>query len=313
MHSIDWADLQYILAVARCGSLAAAARELGVNHATVLRRIAKFEARHGARLFDRQPGGYRLTPDHAHLLASIDLISDQVSGISRMITGEAGGFGGTVHLTTTDTFSAVLMGRHLAGFRAAFPDVVPVLTVTNSRLDLARLDADITIRPAPALPEGFTGTRIGDLVFGLFAPVSEAEEGERLWIGPGETLARSPASEWMLRHVPADRIAARADSYVAMTDLAANGLGRAMIPVCLGHREAGLSRQRMDGAPPSTGVWVAAHKDRARSPRIQAFLSFLTESLAEDAGLLAGQASAGAAGADRVPAVGSSSPPSPSG
>ena len=45
MHRLDWSDLQYILAVANNGSLAAAARALGVNHSTVQRRIASF-ARH---------------------------------------------------------------------------------------------------------------------------------------------------------------------------------------------------------------------------------------------------------------------------
>ena len=43
MHRLDWSDLQYILAVANHGSLAAAARALGVNHSTVQRRITSFE------------------------------------------------------------------------------------------------------------------------------------------------------------------------------------------------------------------------------------------------------------------------------
>ena len=64
MHRLDWTDLQYVLAVARAGSLAAAARELGVNHATVLRRVARLEEAQGAKVFDRHPGGYRLVADH---------------------------------------------------------------------------------------------------------------------------------------------------------------------------------------------------------------------------------------------------------
>ena len=39
MHRIAWDDLRYVLAVAEAGSLAAAARTLGVNHTTVLRRV----------------------------------------------------------------------------------------------------------------------------------------------------------------------------------------------------------------------------------------------------------------------------------
>jgi DNA-binding transcriptional LysR family regulator len=40
----DWQDLRYFLAAARLGSLTAAARELGVDHATVGRRVARLEA-----------------------------------------------------------------------------------------------------------------------------------------------------------------------------------------------------------------------------------------------------------------------------
>lgn len=38
-HRVDWDDLRFALAVADGGSVAAAARRLGVNHTTVLRRI----------------------------------------------------------------------------------------------------------------------------------------------------------------------------------------------------------------------------------------------------------------------------------
>ena len=41
----NWDDLRVVVAVAEHGSVAAAARVLEVNHATVLRRIAAFEER----------------------------------------------------------------------------------------------------------------------------------------------------------------------------------------------------------------------------------------------------------------------------
>ena len=39
----------------------AAAEHLGVNHSTVLRRIAQLEERLGAPMFEKLPTGYRLT------------------------------------------------------------------------------------------------------------------------------------------------------------------------------------------------------------------------------------------------------------
>jgi DNA-binding transcriptional LysR family regulator len=58
---MDWDDVGYFLAVGRGGSVRAAAERLGVNHSTVLRRIAQLEERLGARMFEKLPSGYRLT------------------------------------------------------------------------------------------------------------------------------------------------------------------------------------------------------------------------------------------------------------
>ena len=58
---IDWDDVRYFLAVARGGSVRAAAERLGVNHSTVLRRIAQLEERLGVHMFEKLPSGYRLT------------------------------------------------------------------------------------------------------------------------------------------------------------------------------------------------------------------------------------------------------------
>ena len=49
---IDWDDIRYFLAVARGGSVRAAAGHLGGNHSTVLRRIAQLEERLGTQMFE---------------------------------------------------------------------------------------------------------------------------------------------------------------------------------------------------------------------------------------------------------------------
>src|SRR5882757_3940905 len=50
---IDWQDLVHFACLSRAGSLSAAARELGVDHATVGRRIASLEQALGLHLVDR--------------------------------------------------------------------------------------------------------------------------------------------------------------------------------------------------------------------------------------------------------------------
>ncbi|MCB2152823.1 MAG: LysR family transcriptional regulator, partial [Rhodobacteraceae bacterium] len=58
MQRDNWDDLRFVLAVAEEGSVSGAARRLGVNHATVLRRIAAFEEATGVEIFDKTARGY---------------------------------------------------------------------------------------------------------------------------------------------------------------------------------------------------------------------------------------------------------------
>ena len=76
MAGLEWDDLRYVLAVANAGSLAGAARSLGVNHTTVLRRVSAFEKRMGLRLFERLPTGYVLTAGGEELIAAARHLED---------------------------------------------------------------------------------------------------------------------------------------------------------------------------------------------------------------------------------------------
>ena len=84
---MDWDDLRYFHAVAKSGSLSAAADALGVNHSTVFRRINAFEKRLGARLFERHRSGYLLTPAGEDLEAEVGQIEEQIETLQRRVEG----------------------------------------------------------------------------------------------------------------------------------------------------------------------------------------------------------------------------------
>jgi DNA-binding transcriptional LysR family regulator len=91
---IDWDDVRYYLAVAREGSVRAAAERLEVNHSTVLRRIAQLEERLGTQMFEKLPSGYRLTDAGEEVLefaeqmaASSDQLATRVFGRDQSVRG----------------------------------------------------------------------------------------------------------------------------------------------------------------------------------------------------------------------------------
>ncbi|MCP4821348.1 MAG: LysR family transcriptional regulator, partial [Shimia sp.] len=84
---MDWSAMPYFLAVAREGSLRAAALSLGATHATVDRQVKALEASYGVRLFDRTRGGMTLTPAGDSLLPMAESAEDAMHGAKARVLG----------------------------------------------------------------------------------------------------------------------------------------------------------------------------------------------------------------------------------
>lgn len=54
---------------------------------------------------------------------------------------------GVLRLTTTDAFSRLILGTHLAAFHQLYPRIKLELSLTSRQLDITNLDADVAIRP----------------------------------------------------------------------------------------------------------------------------------------------------------------------
>src|SRR5882724_8921932 len=87
--TIDWDDFRFVLAIVRGGTVSAAARQLGVDHATVIRRVDRLERHLSAKLFDRRKTGYLLTEagqrvaDSAEAMESTIVANQEAVGGSR--------------------------------------------------------------------------------------------------------------------------------------------------------------------------------------------------------------------------------------
>lgn len=309
MHRIGWDDLRYVLAVAERGSVAAAARALGVNHTTVLRRVHAFEQAHQLRLFDRLPTGYALTAEGEQLVVAARSIDDTVAALERRIAGQDLKLEGMIRVTTTDSLMATVVPPHLASFQSRHPQIAIELAMTNARLNLTKRDADVAIRPALERPEGLVGLRVADFGFAIYGAAAcfdaGAEEDLRnlTWLAGDELLAKSPATLWMRKHVPDARIVLRADSFVALYHAALAGLGLAALPCCLG--DASPHLRRIHGPEPElmTGLWLLTHRDLQNAARIRACIDHLAERLRAEAGLLSGASAAGRASPRRPAAA----------
>ncbi len=200
MAGLEWDDLRYVLAVASAGSLAGAARSLGVNHTTVLRRIDAFEKRLGLRLFERLPTGYVLTAGGEELIAAARRIDETVTTLERKLAGRDLRLSGTVRVTTTDTLMGSILPEILAEFRASHPGIQVEIAVSNLMFNLTKRDADVAIRPANDPPETLVGRRVAKIAFAIYGSARYLSKhkaktlAEHQWVGTGRQPCPAPRS-----------------------------------------------------------------------------------------------------------------------
>ncbi len=286
-HKGDWDDLRFVLAVAQAGSLAGAARALGVNHTTVLRRLGAYEARIGARLFERLPSGYVPTAAGETMIDELVAIDAAIHDAERRAAGQDRRISGTVRLSTTDTLMASILPDSLARVREMHPGILLEITTANTFAVLTRREADIVVRPTPTPPESLVGRRIAGLGYAVYAAPSylagralDAPLNDHAWLVPDASLRETVAARWLRANLREVVPVMQADSYVALRDLAAAGLGITLLPCYFGDMSHGLARLPETATLDlGSALWLLTHEDLRRVARINAVVMGLTATL----------------------------------
>ncbi|MEP3428832.1 MAG: LysR family transcriptional regulator [Roseibium sp.] len=287
MHKIDWGDLQYVHAVIEHGSLSAASRALGVNHATVLRRIALLEAAFDIKLFERRNDGYRLLPEGRSLLASFKTMDQASARILRNLSLTSKGLEGNYRLATTDSIACLLLPDYLKQLRETHSNINIEVVVSNNPIDMSQSGAEILIRPGLTLPSDLSGLHAGSIDFRVFGTPDYLEKNadrpisDLMWLGVAPNFAESTAGEWLFANAQTS-FNFSADSFLALASMATCGLGVTMVPGFIGRMTDGLVEAENMPQGPETDVWVATHEDFRRQSNIETLLSFFAEAIKAD-------------------------------
>jgi molybdate transport repressor ModE-like protein len=288
-------DLRLIRAIGEAGSLAAAARRLGVNHSSAFRRLGALERRLGARLFERGRAGYAATPAGEIALTTARQVLDELDALHGRLAGEDMRPSGVVRVTTTDTLVDFL-GPMLAAFGRGHPGITIELVVSNAFFALTRRDADVALRPAAEVPGHLVGTRLAAIAtaaYGTPALLKALQRGATLqelpWAAPDDSLSHLASARWVAREIAPERVAFRASSLMALVMAAHQGLGAAWLPCYLGDGKRRLRRLCPPLAELDSALWLLLHPDLRRVARIRAFTAFVTAWLKDRRTLLDGR------------------------
>ncbi len=287
MHNKNWDDLRYILAVGQAGSLNGAARALGVNHATVLRRVRAFEDRWQRQIFRKSQTGYELDPDIGDILDLIQDMEDSAAKMQRVLASKATEISGLVRLTSTDSLSQFVLPDIIRDLQEQHPGIQIELSATNQHVNMFLPEADLTIRPALKEPDNLHARKAGNMVLEIFATRQFWAENEGApfielnWLGVSGSLLQSPVGVWMADAIPTKVVKFRADSFVVLAQMASKGCGVCFLPRFVAYQDSNLVvNPKMDMAL-RTHIWVAGHEDLARNPHIKTCAEFLAKALRE--------------------------------
>lgn len=286
----DWNDLRYLLAVARLGSTLAAARELRVNQSTVHRRIARLERDLGLSLVLRHPTGYRLTEVGEQLLPGLGAVEASVAQLQRAIVGMKNELTGTIRLTCPEpVLSRVLAAGFVDRFNARYPGLRIDFVVSDRYLDLAKGEADVAFRSGEASDERLVGRKVAESSWAVYASRDYVRRRGSLrsvenllqhdLIGFDGAMEGHRATRWLAEVLPEARVVARNNSVLGVVAAVRSGLGVAPLPTPIGDAEAELV-QVLPPVPQLARAWyVLCHPDQRQTPRISAFMDFVTEEL----------------------------------
>ena len=292
MHvgEIDWVLCRSFLAVLRAGSLAGAARRLGVAHPTIRRHVEELEADLGSPLFLRSPSGLAPTELAESLRDPAEAMESAFEQIVRTASGASDRVEGTVRITASEVIALEVLPPMLAALKRAHPGLLFELVVTDEVVDILRHHADLAIRMVRPSQAELIAKCVGRVPFGLFAAhrwiethpaemtMDDLLRGRHL-IGydHGRLLIDALAA----RGVLAERrdFGFRSDSGLAQLAALRAGLGVGLCQLPLAGREPTLERF-LPYVSAELEVWVVSHQNLRGSRRVRACIDALSQDLA---------------------------------
>jgi len=279
MHrSLSWDDARILLETVRHGTQAAASKTLGIDQATVSRRLLRLEEALGAPLFLRD--GPRLMPTDAARRMAEQAEAAEASLMAAFAPDSAAEVEGVVRVTAVPMITAHVLAPALRLLRELAPGVVVELIATPENLNVTRRDADIALRFARPGTGGFLARRIAMVAYGVFA--RRGTDGAKLpWFGFDETIADQPEARWLARR-EGEPVIARAADIETIYQAVRSGLARALLPLAMARRDHALVTLPTPEPPPIKELWLLVERQVRQIRRVSLTLGWV-EAVVRDA------------------------------
>lgn len=298
MQSPNWNDLRDFLAVARSGQFARAALRLGVDPATIGRRLKRLERSVGYTLFELTREGQVLTEAGERLLAHVETM-----GMAADLIGDeprnARGLSGLLRVSVSEGFGTWFVARYLPDFTNAHPNLTVELAATSGFRSPSRRETDVAVLLTRPHSGPVISGKLSDYNLGLYAstaylgkqeaPTSRDDlASQHRLVGYIPELLYSPELRY-LGDID-DRLFAtvRSSSINAQHQLVAGGAGIGVLPCFIGDHDSSLKRILAE-VEITRSFWIVTHRDTHQLQRVRAFRAWITQLVAQQRAILLGR------------------------
>ncbi|HEX4381454.1 MAG TPA: LysR family transcriptional regulator [Myxococcales bacterium] len=277
----SWDDLRFFLALARAGTLTAAARTLGCSQPTVGRRVAALSRKRKAGLVALESGRYVVTEAGRSVLSRAQRMEEEFFGIGREIDRLDESPTGPVRASVPDGLGAVTIAARLPDFLRRHPGIQLSLVAESPVADLGRREADIALRVVRPRQRELVVRKLATIPFQPYADSSylrrRPRAGDRLL--PDDDLIdyhpslSMPDAVWLREHIPLG--VARV---IVRTPLTAQAAARSGAGVALLAPYLGVGLRLLHGAPAlRRDLFLVFHRSLRKTMRIRLVSDFLEE------------------------------------
>ncbi|MEE2692721.1 MAG: LysR family transcriptional regulator [Pseudomonadota bacterium] len=285
MNDFNWNDLKYFIAVARTRNVAAAARNLNVDHNTVRRRISALETDLTVSLFDRRSENHLLTDAGERLLALAESIEHNVCKAEEDVAGGDASVAGVVRIGAPDGIGTMFLAPRLAKLCDRYPQLNVELLTTYQPFDLSRREADMAIHIGRPTRGRVTVTKLVDTTMRLYASKEYCAKMKPLrniddlvchnLISGIYGLDFGPTLNAMMDDSAVMTARVVCTSSIAQLQATASGAGICLFSKFLAETAPELTPILADKVAVEREIWLSYHSDLKDLARIKAVREFL--------------------------------------
>jgi DNA-binding transcriptional LysR family regulator len=205
-------ELQIFVSVIECGSISAAAEQVGQTPSAVSRTLSRLEAKLETTLINRTTRRMDLTEEGKYFFEQAKLILAQMDELEERLSSRQKNPAGRLRINAAVPFMLHGIVPYIAEFRRLYPEIQLELNSDDLIIDLLEQSTDIAIRIGALADSTLHARSLGCTPLHILAspdylkqygtPTTVAELADHTLLGFTQT---ETLNHWPLRHVEGDR------------------------------------------------------------------------------------------------------------